>query len=90
MDRRAGWHADCTWIRPESENVMGAITDKLKGKAKRLEGRLTGDRVREAQGAVEETKGKVEGAIAGLKDRVSAGVADARARRAAKRATRAR
>jgi uncharacterized protein YjbJ (UPF0337 family) len=81
-----GLHAD----QPEKENVMGAIIDKLKGKAKRLEGRLTGDRVRETQGAVEETKGKVEGAIAGLKDRVDARVADARARRAAKRVTRAR
>ena len=33
---------------------MGAISDKVKGKAKQVEGRLTGDRVREMQGAAEE------------------------------------
>jgi uncharacterized protein YjbJ (UPF0337 family) len=41
---------------------MGAISDKIKGKAKQVEGRLTGDRVREAQGSIQKTKGDVEGA----------------------------
>jgi uncharacterized protein YjbJ (UPF0337 family) len=39
---------------------MGAIIDKIKGKAKQIEGRLTGDRVRSAQGTVEKAKGDVE------------------------------
>jgi len=41
---------------------MGAMSDKIKGKAKQIEGRLTGDKVREAQGSVQKTKGDVEGA----------------------------
>lgn len=69
---------------------MGAITDKLKGKAKKLEGRLTGDRVREAQGSIEEGVGKVEGAIEGaigrVRRRVDARVNEVRAKRAARRA----
>ena len=40
--------------------MIGAIIDKLKGKAKQLEGKLTGDKVRTAQGTVEEAKGDVE------------------------------
>lgn len=43
---------------------MGALSDKIKGKAKQVEGRLTGDRVREAQGSIQKTKGDVEGAAA--------------------------
>jgi uncharacterized protein YjbJ (UPF0337 family) len=41
---------------------MGATSDKIKGKAKQVEGRLTGDKLREAQGAAQKTKGDVEGA----------------------------
>jgi uncharacterized protein YjbJ (UPF0337 family) len=65
---------------------MGAITDKLKGKAKRLEGRLTGDRVREVQGSIEEGVGKVEGEIGRVRRRVDARVNEVRARRATRRA----
>ncbi|CAN5710722.1 hypothetical protein BH11MYX3_BH11MYX3_20190 [soil metagenome] len=39
---------------------MGAITDKLKGTAKKIEGRVTGDKVRMAQGKLQESKGDVE------------------------------
>jgi len=39
---------------------MGGIMDKLKGAAKKIEGKLTGDRIRTAQGSVEEAKGDVE------------------------------
>jgi uncharacterized protein YjbJ (UPF0337 family) len=42
---------------------MGSTADKLKGKLKKAEGELTGDKVREGQGWVEEKKGEVEGAV---------------------------
>ncbi len=49
---------------------MGSIADKLKGKAKQVEGRLTGDKVRETQGTVEKAKGDIEGAVERTADRV--------------------
>jgi uncharacterized protein YjbJ (UPF0337 family) len=42
---------------------MSTIGTKVKGKLKKAEGRLTGDRVREAQGAVEDAAGTVGGKI---------------------------
>jgi uncharacterized protein YjbJ (UPF0337 family) len=39
---------------------MSAIIDKVKGKLKKIEGKVTGDRVRSAQGTVEEAKGDLE------------------------------
>ena len=53
---------------------MGKIIDKVKGKLMKAEGKATGDRVRQAQGSFEDTKGDVKGGI----DRVKRG-----ARRAA-------
>ena len=50
---------------------MGANIDKLKGKLKKAEGELTGDKVREGQGWVEEKKGDVEGAIDKVADKVN-------------------
>lgn len=41
---------------------MGALIDKIKGKAKQLEGRLTGNSVLVAQGTAEKAKGDLEGA----------------------------
>ena len=67
---------------------MGATSDKLKGKVKKMEGRLTGDRVREAQGGFEEKKGDVEGAFQRTKNRARARINEARAKHAAKKATR--
>lgn len=66
---------------------MGAISDKIKGKAKQIEGRLTGDRVREMQGSAEETKGDVKGAVDRAVTRVKAGVTRTKAKiqRGAKR-----
>jgi uncharacterized protein YjbJ (UPF0337 family) len=75
-------------VSSEKETIMGGITDKLKGKAKRAEGRLTGDRVREGQGAVEEKKGDVENAASRMKNRARARIDEARAKRAMKKATR--
>jgi uncharacterized protein YjbJ (UPF0337 family) len=40
---------------------MGEIIDTLKGKAKQAEGRLTGDRAKEAEGVADELKGKAKG-----------------------------
>ena len=42
---------------------MGAIKDRIKGKLMKAEGKATGDRVRQAQGSVEEAKGKLKGAV---------------------------
>lgn len=39
---------------------MGAIKDKIAGTAKKIEGRLTGDKVREAEGAAQVGIGKFE------------------------------
>lgn len=39
---------------------MGSTADKLKGTIKKVEGQVTGDKVREGQGWVEEKKGEVE------------------------------
>ncbi|HEY0484429.1 MAG TPA: hypothetical protein VGD37_43210 [Kofleriaceae bacterium] len=59
---------------------MGALTDKIKGTAKRIEGRLTGDKVRTAQGTAEKTKGTVEGAASRGARSVKAGVRRAKAK----------
>lgn len=67
---------------------MGGISDKLKGKAKKIEGKLTGDRVRQAQGTVEEKKGDLENAASRTKMRARAKIDEMRAKRAAKKAAR--
>ncbi len=69
---------------------MGAISDKLKGKAKKVEGRVTGDKVRETQGAAQETKGDIEGAVDRAKFRARAKIDEMKAKRASKRASRTR
>jgi uncharacterized protein YjbJ (UPF0337 family) len=67
---------------------MGAIGDKIKGKAKQVEGRVTGDKVRETQGTVQKTKGNIEGKLEGAKLRARAKIDEMKAKRAAKKATR--
>lgn len=42
---------------------MGKIIDKVKGKLMKVEGKLTGDKVRMAQGALQDTKGDLEGGL---------------------------
>ena len=42
---------------------MGELIDKAKGKAKQAEGSVTGDRSRQAEGVLDEVKGKVKGAF---------------------------
>ena len=46
---------------------MGEIIDKLKGKAKQVEGSITGDRARQAEGIADEKKGDLKGKFEGVK-----------------------
>jgi uncharacterized protein YjbJ (UPF0337 family) len=59
---------------------MGALLDKIKGKLMKGEGKLTGDKVRSAQGHVVEKKGKVKGAVEEGVRRVKGKVSEARVR----------
>jgi len=67
---------------------MGAIGDKIKGKAKQVEGRVTGDKVRETQGTVQKTKGDLKGKLEGAKLRARAKIDEMKAKRAMKKSTR--
>jgi uncharacterized protein YjbJ (UPF0337 family) len=71
---------------------MGSIMDKIKGKAKEIEGRATGDKVRTGQGKLEKQKANVKSAAARATSKVKAGVtrAKTKARTAKARRTRAR
>jgi uncharacterized protein YjbJ (UPF0337 family) len=42
---------------------MGEMIDRAKGKAKQLEGELTGDRLRKGQGVAEQVKGNLKGIV---------------------------
>ena len=47
----------------KGRTTMGEIIDTLKGKAKQAQGRMTGDREKEAEGVADEMKGKAKGAF---------------------------
>lgn len=47
---------------------MGELIDKTKGKAKQIEGDLTGDKTRHAEGVIDEIKGNIKGAVAKIED----------------------
>ena len=49
---------------------MAGLGDRISGKAKEVEGKVTGDEVRESQGKAQQTKGDFEEKAQGLKDRV--------------------
>jgi uncharacterized protein YjbJ (UPF0337 family) len=49
---------------------MGEIIDKIKGKAKQVEGNITGNRTRKVEGVVDETKGRAKGAFEEIKSGV--------------------
>ena len=53
---------------------MGALIDKIKGKAKQLEGKLTGNNVLVAQGTAEKAKGDLEGAASRVARKVKRAV----------------
>ena len=59
---------------------MGAITDKIKGKLMKAEGRATDDKVRSAQGHAVEKKGKVKGAVDKAARKVTSKVNEVRGR----------
>jgi uncharacterized protein YjbJ (UPF0337 family) len=46
---------------------MGEIFDKLKGKAKKAQEAITGDRSKKAEGALDEAKGKAKEKFEDLK-----------------------
>jgi uncharacterized protein YjbJ (UPF0337 family) len=43
---------------------MGAIADRIKGKAKQMVGKLTGDKTQTARGTARKAKGDISGAMA--------------------------
>ena len=51
-----------------NEDKVSNTMDQLKGKAKELEGKATGDETREAQGRAEETKADLKQAGEKVKD----------------------
>ena len=46
---------------------MGELIDKAKGKIKQVEGDLTGDRARHAEGRIDEAKGNLKGKFEEIK-----------------------
>ena len=49
---------------------MSEIIDKVKGKAKQIEGAITGDKTRQLEGALDEAKGNVKGVVNKVESRV--------------------
>lgn len=49
---------------------MGSIKDKVAGTVKEVEGKVTGDKAREGQGAIQKGIGKVEGVAEKVVDKV--------------------
>ena len=47
---------------------MGELIDKAKGKAKQVEGAITGDHQRQGEGLLDEMKGKVKGKFEEIKN----------------------
>jgi uncharacterized protein YjbJ (UPF0337 family) len=56
------------------EKQMGEIIDKAKGKIKQAAGAVAGDKKLEQEGKVDETKGKVKGAVEDVKHAVKVAV----------------
>lgn len=53
---------------------MGEIIDKVKGKAKQIEGILTGDKARQQEGELDEAKGNVKGVVNDVANKVEGAV----------------
>ncbi|MDB4968905.1 MAG: CsbD family protein [Myxococcales bacterium] len=53
---------------------MGEILDKVKGKAKQVEGIITGDKARQHEGEVDEAKGNLKGVLNKADDAVQGAV----------------
>jgi uncharacterized protein YjbJ (UPF0337 family) len=69
-------------------NVMGKIIDKVKGKLMKAEGKVTGDKLRQAQGSAVDTKGDIKGAVSRVKNKARAGVNKMKRKAGAARRTR--
>jgi uncharacterized protein YjbJ (UPF0337 family) len=48
---------------------MSGEQDQVAGKAKELEGKITGDKARESEGTAQQAAGKVKGAVGDAADR---------------------
>jgi len=59
---------------------MRGIIDKVKGRLKKMEAGITGDRVRKAEGAAQEAKGDIELEGSAAVDNVKAGASRAKAK----------
>jgi uncharacterized protein YjbJ (UPF0337 family) len=77
---RAGANISARRARIQGESIMGSIMDKLKGKAKEVEGRVTGDKVRTAQGKASQAKGEAKGIAERASAKVKAGVSRAKSK----------
>ena len=53
---------------------MGEIIDKVKGKAKQIEGIITGDKARRQEGELDEAKGNAKGVVNRVEGAVTAAV----------------
>lgn len=53
-------------------NMDSGLKDKIIGKAKEVEGKLTGDKSREVEGKAQKTKGKVKAKAKKVKDDIEA------------------
>ncbi|MBL1071799.1 CsbD family protein [Lactobacillus kitasatonis] len=53
-------------------NMDSGLKDKIIGKAKEVEGKLTGDKSREVEGKAQKTKGKVKAKTQKVKDDIEA------------------
>ena len=54
-------------------NMDSGLKDNIIGKAKEVEGKLTGDKSREVEGKAQKTKGKVKAKAKQVKDDIEAG-----------------
>jgi uncharacterized protein YjbJ (UPF0337 family) len=57
------------------ENDMGERIDRIKGKAKQLQGIITGDKARQHEGQLDEAKGDAKGIVNRAEEAVQAAVA---------------
>ena len=53
-------------------NMDSGLKDKIIGKAKEVEGKLTGDKSREVEGKAQKTKGKVKAKVKKVKADIEA------------------
>lgn len=66
---------------------MGEIKDKIQGKAKQVQGKVSGNRARMAEGKAQEVKGEVEGAARRAQRKVKSSVNRAKRNMSARQRT---